>query len=172
MDTCTNVGLLSGECRYKIYLPDGNDKAFHVKNCTYCKNSTIEYKYPSIVDIWNEQVDAYLHLLPKVGFGAVLVIRYEDLILRTLQTLNRIADAAGIHRIRSVTQVREYLAPCMQHGSFRVRANNWAKIVQHTYIKRYDPIELQGVCGILQRPLLERLRYEEDCDNVGDPHEL
>jgi len=123
------------------------------------------YTMPSVdlggglADYWNLWTREYDDL-PSFGFDRVVLIRYEDLVLRTDDVLAEIGGAISLQPPASAVHVN---GPAKPHGRATGRAEAVMKLNSKSYLRAYSPAELAEACGALDRALMREHGYT-DCD--------
>uniref|UniRef100_A0A7S0FBV3 Sulfotransferase domain-containing protein n=1 Tax=Pyrodinium bahamense TaxID=73915 RepID=A0A7S0FBV3_9DINO len=144
---------------------DGSDR-WATADCKFvvrCLNPqrgyTREVHASNIESVWNEWTSQY-NRLHQLGFGAPVVISYEELVLDTAGALSKIAAAM---RVPAPTVLKQQYGPAKVHGESNGRAAALMKLEKKSYLDMYTEETRREVCARLDRPIMRAHGYH-DCD--------
>lgn len=115
-----------------------------------------DHEYGSIVHVWNTWAANYLRL-QDFGYEKAVWIRYEDLVVDTQGTLNKIAKAL---RLRPPAEVRQQEDAAKFKGATHNQAVD--KISNQKYLYAFTAAQLQDACSQVDRELVHQYNYT-DC---------
>mmetsp|Transcript_55298 Transcript_55298/g.157132 ORF Transcript_55298/g.157132 Transcript_55298/m.157132 type:complete len:353 (+) Transcript_55298:85-1143(+) len=118
---------------------------------------------PNVEDLWNQWVHDYEDL-SGFGFDHAAVIRYEDLVLDTEASLQRIAALAGQPLPAVIQQEDRNMAPTGKLNASG-RALSVHRIESRAYMEEFTHEEVVQACARLDREAMQRHGYT-DCDDV------
>jgi hypothetical protein len=114
-----------------------------------------------LADYWNLWTEEYDDL-PQFGFDRVVLIRYEDLVLKTEDVLAEIGSAVGREPPPTAVHVH---GPAKPHGRATGRVEAVMKLKSKSYLRTYSSAELLAACEALDRALMREHGYA-DCDEL------
>eukprot|EP00928_Gymnodinium_smaydae_P044036 TRINITY_DN293_c0_g1_i1.p1 TRINITY_DN293_c0_g1~~TRINITY_DN293_c0_g1_i1.p1 ORF type:complete len:355 (+),score=41.57 TRINITY_DN293_c0_g1_i1:41-1105(+) len=114
----------------------------------------------SIVEVWNEWNRAYMSAT-EYGFDRIMVVRYEDLVMKPTEVLHQIAKYMKVE-MPAVPQMAEEAAKTHGHPVDRDTALN--KIRNKEYMGSFAAEDVAWVCSRLDKRLLEWYGYDSSCD--------
>lgn len=119
--------------------------------------------FPSLAEMWNTYTRDYLELLPQLGFATTTVVRFEDLAQEPGATLARVQDEllGALYEPFDPARVQLVTQPLKEntHG----REHVLQALAARSYLAEWSPEERLAVCARLDRVLLERFAYDDDC---------
>lgn len=113
--------------------------------------------------LWGHWASTYRNL-PEYGFKRYLLIRYEDLVLRTKQVMNTIAKVAGIPPPKELEQIDDDKSPTAQDDNGRVDSEN--KLKTKSYLSDLTADEMRAACERLDATQMHYFLYEDDCKDI------
>lgn len=114
--------------------------------------------FANIEDVWNSYMQDY-EASSRYGYGKVVLVRYEDLVMQPGVELRRIGDALGI---QPAAQVVHQLTPAKNHGMSLGRAQAMEKLRSKSYLHMYGNGDRSKACARLDKPMMQRHGYR-DC---------
>jgi len=135
------------------------DCKFNVRCLNPLRPYTREVHVSNIEFVWNEWTSQY-NRLHQLGFGAPVVISYEELVLDTAGALSKIAAAM---RVPAPTVVKQQYEPAKRHGKPSGHAAAVMKLETKSYLNMYTEETRREVCARLNRTLMRAHGYH-DCD--------
>jgi hypothetical protein len=122
--------------------------------------------FDSPVAVWNHYHRGYLkYFLPSHR----IVIKYEDIVMKTEETLDRILVAAGQKSVKDHTGGSFTLAKdsAKDHGDSHGHKKAVNKIVSKSYLTSLTPAQLEAACKVLDAELLKMYGYD-DCGVINE----
>merc|ERR1740121_1257760 len=119
-------------------------------------------EFASIVDVVSQWQAAMLNI-SKLSFtrsGGVTLVRYEDLVMRPIATLNKIARDLKL-AVPDYHAIKALLAPSKAGGAGLTIAKQ--KIVNRTYLQGLKQTDIKDICRQLDLPRFHELGYATDC---------